>query len=122
MLIYPAIDLMGGRCVRLSQGRFEDATVYPADPAVALAAFAAAGAAWTHIVDLDGAREKSPRQHDLIAGLAREARQQLQVAGGFRSRDQLARMFDAGVGRVVIGSLAVQERSEERRVGKECLE
>jgi phosphoribosylformimino-5-aminoimidazole carboxamide ribotide isomerase len=91
MLIYPAIDLMGGRCVRLSQGRFEDATVYPADPGEALAAFAAAGASWAHIVDLDGAREKSPRQHDLIARLARDSKQQLQVA------------------RVVIGSLAVQE-------------
>jgi len=109
MLIYPAIDLMGGRCVRLSQGRFEEATIYPADPAEALAAFADAGATWTHIVDLDGAREKSPRQHDLIAGLARGATQQLQVAGGFRTRDQLSRMFDAGVARVVIGSLAVQE-------------
>ena len=109
MLIYPAIDLMGGRCVRLAQGRFEDATIYPADPRAALEAFAEAGATWTHIVDLDGARDRSPRQHDLIAGLARDAAQQLQVAGGFRSRDQLARMFDAGVGRVVIGSLAVQE-------------
>jgi len=109
VLIYPAIDLMGGRCVRLSQGRFEEATIYPADPAEALAAFSAAGASWTHIVDLDGARERSPRQHDLIAGLARDARQHLQVAGGFRTRDQLARMFDAGIARVVIGSLAVQE-------------
>ena len=109
MLIYPAIDLMGGRCVRLSQGRFEDATIYPADPSEALAAFAEADAVWTHIVDLDGARERSPRQHALIAGLAGGARQKLQVAGGFRTRDQLARMFDAGVARVVIGSLAVRE-------------
>ena len=109
MLIYPAIDLMGGRCVRLSQGRFEEATIYPADPAEALAAFAEAGAAWTHIVDLDGARERSPRQHGLIADLARDARQHLQVAGGFRTRGQLARIFDAGIARVVIGSLAVQE-------------
>jgi phosphoribosylformimino-5-aminoimidazole carboxamide ribotide isomerase len=109
MLIYPAIDLMGGRCVRLSQGRFEDATIYPADPAEALAAFAEAGAEWTHIVDLDGARERSPRQHELIAGLAGGAKQQLQVAGGFRTLGQLERMFDAGVARVVIGSLAVQE-------------
>ncbi|MGZ8337825.1 MAG: 1-(5-phosphoribosyl)-5-[(5-phosphoribosylamino)methylideneamino]imidazole-4-carboxamide isomerase [Allosphingosinicella sp.] len=107
MLIYPAIDLIGGRCVRLSQGRFDDATVYAADPAEALARFADAGASWTHIVDLDGARERSPRQHKLIADLAATARQKLQVAGGFRERDQLARMFDAGVARVVIGSLAV---------------
>ena len=109
MLIYPAIDLMGGSCVRLAQGRFEDRTVYSSDPPEALAAFAEAGAEWTHIVDLDGAKAREPRQHDLIAGLARSARQQLQVAGGFRTRDQLERMFDAGVGRVVIGSLAVQQ-------------
>lgn len=109
MLIYPAIDLMGGRCVRLAQGRFEEATVYPADPAAALADFAAAGAQWTHIVDLDGAREKSPRQHDLLADLAANSRQSLQVAGGFRERDQLARLFDAGVARIVIGSLAVED-------------
>lgn len=107
MLIYPAIDLMEGRCVRLSQGRFDAPTVYPADPGEALAGFAAAGAAWAHVVDLEGARAREPRQHDLIAGLAANGGPKLQVAGGFRTRDQLARMFDAGVGRVVIGSLAV---------------
>lgn len=109
MIIYPAMDLMGGQCVRLSQGRFDDATTYSADPAAALAAFAEAGAEWTHIVDLDGARAGEPRQHDLIAGLARTASQQLQVAGGFRDRDQISRMLSAGVGRVVIGSLAVKD-------------
>ena len=109
MLIYPAIDLMGGRCVRLAQGCFDEATIYSDDPAEALTAFAEAGAEWTHVVDLDGARERSPRQHDLIASLAAGSRQKLQVAGGFRERDQIARMLDAGVGRVVIGSLAAQD-------------
>lgn len=108
MIIYPAMDLMAGQCVRLAQGRFDDATTYSAEPAAALGAFAEAGAEWTHVVDLDGARAGEPRQHDLIADLARTASQQLQVAGGFRSADQIARMLDAGVGRVVIGSLAVK--------------
>jgi phosphoribosylformimino-5-aminoimidazole carboxamide ribotide isomerase len=107
VILYPAMDLMGGRVVRLAQGRFEDSTTYPADPAAALAGFAAAGAQWAHVVDLDGARAREPVQHDLIAGLAREAALDLQVAGGFRSRDQIARMLDCGVGRVVVGSLAV---------------
>ena len=107
MLIYPAIDLMEGRCVRLSQGRFEAPTVYPADPGAALAGFAAAGATWAHVVDLEGARAGEPRQHALIASLAKDNGPRLQVAGGFRTRDQLVRMFDAGVARVVIGSLAV---------------
>ena len=109
MIVYPAMDLMGGRCVRLAQGRFDDATIYSADPAEALAGFADAGARWAHVVDLDGARAGAPRQHDLIASLASAAGLQLQVAGGFREADQIARMIDAGVGRVVIGSLAVKD-------------
>ena len=108
MILYPAMDLMSGRVVRLAQGRFEESTTYPADPAAALAGFAAAGARWAHVVDLDGARAGEPVQHDLIAGLAHGAALDLQVAGGFRTREQIARMLDRGVGRVVIGSLAVK--------------
>jgi phosphoribosylformimino-5-aminoimidazole carboxamide ribotide isomerase len=109
MIVYPAMDLLGGKCVRLAQGRFDSVTSYELEPAEALDGFATAGATWAHVVDLDGARERSARQHDLIAGLARAARLKLQVAGGFRDRTQLAKMFEAGVGRVVIGSLAVQQ-------------
>jgi phosphoribosylformimino-5-aminoimidazole carboxamide ribotide isomerase len=109
MIVYPAMDLMRGECVRLAQGRFDDATTYPGDPAAALAAFAEAGAEWTHVVDLDGARARAPVQHDLIASLARGASQKLQVAGGFRTAGQIEGMLDAGVGRVVIGSLAVSD-------------
>ncbi|WP_395613125.1 1-(5-phosphoribosyl)-5-[(5-phosphoribosylamino)methylideneamino] imidazole-4-carboxamide isomerase [Allosphingosinicella sp.] len=109
MIVYPAMDLLGGRCVRLAQGRFEAVTRYLTDPADALAGFAASGASWAHVVDLDGARDRSPRQHELIAQLARNAGLQLQVAGGFRERAHLELMFEAGVGRVVIGSLAVQQ-------------
>ncbi|HJP67890.1 MAG TPA: 1-(5-phosphoribosyl)-5-[(5-phosphoribosylamino)methylideneamino] imidazole-4-carboxamide isomerase [Sphingomicrobium sp.] len=109
MIVYPAMDLMGGAVVRLKQGRFEDHTNYTALPADALASFAEAGAEWAHIVDLDGARAKAPVQHDLIAHLARENVLKLQVGGGFRTREQVARMLEAGAARVVIGSLAVKE-------------
>lgn len=109
MIVYPAMDLLGSRCVRLAQGRFEAVTRYLTDPADALAGFAASGAGWAHVVDLDGARDRSPRQHELIAELARNAALKLQVAGGFREREHLEMMFEAGVGRVVIGSLAVQQ-------------
>ncbi|WP_166038005.1 1-(5-phosphoribosyl)-5-[(5-phosphoribosylamino)methylideneamino] imidazole-4-carboxamide isomerase [Sphingosinicella sp. YJ22] len=109
MILYPAMDLMGGRVVRLRQGRFDDATAYAADPAEALAEFAAAGAEWAHVVDLDGARAGEPVQHDLIARLAGTAKLKLQVGGGFRTRDQVARMLDFGVARVVIGSLTVKQ-------------
>ena len=107
MILYPAKDLMGGHVVRLRQGRFEEATTYAADPAEALAGFAAAGAQWAHVVDLDSARAGAPAQHDLLAQLAGKTPLCLQVAGGFRTREQIALMLEAGAGRVVIGSLAV---------------
>lgn len=109
MILYPAMDLIDGRVVRLAQGRFEDATFYPADPAEALDGFAAAGALWAHVVDLDGARSGRPAQHDLLARLSRSAPVRLQVAGGVRTRDQIAALLDAGVTRVVVGSLAVKQ-------------
>lgn len=108
MIVYPAMDLMGRRVVRLRQGRFEEATTYSADPAEALRRFADAGAEWAHVVDLDGARAGTPVQHKLIETLAQSARLKLQVGGGIRTRDQLASLLDSGVERVVVGSLAVK--------------
>ncbi|MGA9580380.1 MAG: 1-(5-phosphoribosyl)-5-[(5-phosphoribosylamino)methylideneamino] imidazole-4-carboxamide isomerase [Allosphingosinicella sp.] len=119
MILYPAMDLMGGQVVRLAQGRFDEATTYPGDPAEALGRFAAEGAEWAHVVDLDGARAREPVQHAPIASLAREVPLSLQVAGGFRTRDQLARMFDAGVRRIVVGSLAVDRPDRVREFLRE---
>jgi len=116
MIVYPAIDLMNGRCVRLAQGRFEDATIYSADPAEALARFADAGAVWAHIVDLDGAKAGRPVQHDLITRLAAEAPLKLQVAGGFRDAASVAAALAAGASRVVIGSLAVRDPDAVRAI------
>lgn len=109
MILYPAMDLMDGRPVRLAQGRFEDRTDYAADPAAALAGFAAAGATWAHVVDLDGARAGTPVQHDLLCELAASAPLKLQVAGGSRTGAHIGRLLHAGVGRVVVGSLAVKD-------------
>lgn len=109
MIVYPAMDLMGGRVVRLRQGRFDEATTYAADPRDALAQFAAAGAEWAHLVDLDGTRAREPRQHALIAELAAAAPLRLQVGGGVRAHDQVEQLLAAGVQRVVVGSLAVRE-------------
>lgn len=109
MIIYPAMDLIGGKVVRLKQGSFADQTTYSVEPLDALAAFAEAGAEWAHVIDLDGARAKQPMQHELIASLARSTSLQLQVGGGFRTREQVARMLDAGVARVIVGSLAVKQ-------------
>ena len=92
MILLPAIDLIGGRCVRLAQGDFARETHYSDDPAAALADFAAQGASEAHIVDLDGARAGEPRQHDLLARARGAApRFKLQVAGGFRIRASRSR-------------------------------
>ncbi|GAC1582703.1 MAG: 1-(5-phosphoribosyl)-5-[(5-phosphoribosylamino) methylideneamino]imidazole-4-carboxamide isomerase [Sphingomicrobium sp.] len=107
MILYPAIDLIAGRCVRLAQGDFARETRYDKDPSAALAHFAEAGAAWAHIVDLDGARAKEPRQHALLAELAKASPLNLQVAGGVRTCNHVASLLGAGVSRVVVGSLAV---------------
>ena len=109
MKLLPAIDLIGGRCVRLMQGDFARETDYSDDPSAAFSGFADDGAEEAHLVDLDGARSGEPRQHDLLAALARATALRLQVAGGFRSRAQVAALIEAGVARVVIGSLALTD-------------
>lgn len=107
MIVYPAIDLRDGACVRLMHGRFDQATLYDDLPASRLAAFAAAGATWAHIVDLDGAEAGRAVQHALIGELAGAIDIRIQSGGGVRSADDVERLLDAGVARVVVGSLAV---------------
>lgn len=114
MIVLPAIDLIGGRCVRLEQGDFKRETAYSRQPADALSAFAEHGAREVHLVDLDGALASEPRQHDLFAELAGTTSLDLQVAGGVRKPDHVARLLDAGVKRVVVGSLAVQDPAAMR--------
>ncbi|GAA4016750.1 1-(5-phosphoribosyl)-5-[(5-phosphoribosylamino) me thylideneamino]imidazole-4-carboxamide isomerase [Sphingomonas swuensis] len=109
MILYPAMDLIGGRIVRLRQGRFDDVTYYDATPATALRDFAADGAEWAHVVDLDGAKAGAPAQHRLLAELAASSPLKLQVAGGVRTADHVATLLEAGAARVVVGSLAVRD-------------
>ena len=107
MIVYPAMDLMDGAAVRLRQGRFDEQTRYGTDPAEALRGFASAGAEWAHVVDLDGARAGEPVQHRLIGELAHAAELKLQVAGGIRTAGHIARLFERGIARAVVGSLCV---------------
>ena len=107
MIVYPAIDLRGGACVRLMHGRFDRVTRYDDDPAARLDAFAASGARWVHIVDLDGAEAGRAVQHGLIGALARRSGVRVQSGGGVRSADDVRTLLDAGVARVVVGSLAI---------------
>lgn len=107
MLILPAIDLRGGRVVRLLHGRFDAETDYGDDPVAQARDFLAAGAKWLHVVDLDGAKDGAMRQISTIREIAGVAL--VQAGGGVRTWGDVERLIDAGVGRVVLGSLAVAE-------------
>jgi len=109
MDIFPAIDLKDGRCVRLTQGDFDTATIYNAEPEQQARQFAEAGATWLHLVDLDGARAGELQQFDVISRIAQKVPIKLQVGGGIRSEATVEKLLKAGVNRVVIGSLAVKE-------------
>ncbi len=109
MLVIPAIDLKDGRCVRLVQGDMARATVYADDPVAVARGFEAAGAEWIHVVDLDGAIRGAPVNAAPIAAVCRAVRVKVEVGGGVRDLDTLARLFDAGAGRVVLGTAALED-------------
>lgn len=106
-MIFPAMDLMDGGCVRLLKGDFGARTNYAADPIEVAQGYAAAGAEWMHIVDLDGAKNGQAEQSELILKIASSAKIKVQTGGGLRELAQIRRLLDGGVDRVVIGSLAV---------------
>lgn len=107
MKLYPAIDLLDGRVVRLHKGDFDSVTDYGGDPAAVAAAYLAQGAEYLHVVDLSGARDGARRQSAAIQSLSNTGLR-LQVGGGLRSREEIASILKAGAERVIVGSLAVQ--------------
>ncbi|MDD3178841.1 MAG: 1-(5-phosphoribosyl)-5-[(5-phosphoribosylamino)methylideneamino]imidazole-4-carboxamide isomerase [Opitutaceae bacterium] len=114
MIIYPAIDLRGGRCVRLTEGRFDQEKSYGDDPLAIALGFATAGATWLHVVDLDGAKDPTRRQTALVEKLARNSGLQIQTGGGVRDEAQVEALLAAGCERVIIGSLAVKDPARVR--------
>jgi phosphoribosylformimino-5-aminoimidazole carboxamide ribotide isomerase len=106
--VIPAIDLRGGRVVRLKQGDYAQQTTYAADPRELAQRYADAGARWLHLVDLDGARSGSLENLAVIQAIAASG-MQIQAGGGVRSEDDVRRLFDAGVQRVVLGSVAIRD-------------
>lgn len=115
MIIYPAIDLKGGRCVRLQQGRADDVTIYEEDPGRVAHRFAEAGAEWIHVVDLDGAFTGEP-QNWLGVERILHAGVNVQLGGGIRDEKTVERILDAGVSRVVIGTRASEDEGFIRRI------
>ena len=107
--VYPALDIREGRVVRLLQGDYAQQTTYGNDPLPRAQAFAAAGAQWMHLVDLDAAKAGGYTLASLLAQIAASTSLKVQTGGGVRGRDDVARILDAGASRVVIGSLAVRQ-------------
>jgi len=109
--LYPAIDLRGGRVVRLTKGDYDAETVYGDDPVAVAAAFATAGSPWVHVVDLDAARSGDPVNRPVVAEIADalRGRANLQAGGGVRTAADAEALAAAGVSRVVMGSAAVRQ-------------
>ncbi len=109
MDIIPAIDLIGGKCVRLIQGQYDKQITYKDDPAEQAAEFADNGAGWLHVVDLEGAKAGRPVNTDAIAAVTKLGRLKVEVGGGLRDEPSIAQLLDMGVERVIIGTRAVQD-------------
>lgn len=109
MNVIPAIDLRGGRVVRLRQGDYADETIYPASPADTARAYAAAGASAIHVVDLDAARAGAFANLPAIEAIVRSVPMPVQAGGGVRADGDLDALFRIGVARVVVGSMAVRQ-------------
>jgi phosphoribosylformimino-5-aminoimidazole carboxamide ribotide isomerase len=114
--LYPAIDLRGGRCVRLYQGDHGRETVYGDDPVAQARAFAAAGAPWVHVVDLDAARTGEPVNRDVVAAIAAAVDVPVQAGGGVRDDAAADALLGAGVRRVVVGTAALDDPGWVRRL------
>jgi phosphoribosylformimino-5-aminoimidazole carboxamide ribotide isomerase len=108
MIIIPAVDIKNGRCVRLVQGRKEDETVFSDDPAAMAEKWAHAGAELIHVVDLDGAFEKSPQNIDVIKKILDTVETPIQLGGGIRNEQTVRKYLDMGVKRVIIGTEAIK--------------
>ena len=107
MIIYPAIDILGGQCVRLVEGDFNQETVFDPDPAVAALRWQAEGATHIHVVDLDGAKAGRPVNLDAIRRIRDAVSASIQVGGGIRSIDHARSVFELGADRVILGSTIV---------------
>lgn len=109
MLIIPAIDLRGGKCVRLRQGRAEAETVFGDDPVAMGLKWQDAGAQFLHVVDLDGAFSSRPQNLDSIRGLRRKLTIPMELGGGIRTLDTIAAYLDLGIDRVILGTVVLKD-------------
>ncbi len=113
--VYPAIDIRGGKCVRLLQGDYKQETVY-GDPLEMAKKWESEGARWLHVVDLDGAKEGTQVNRELIIKMAQAVGIPVQVGGGLRTMEAVSDLLQGGVSRVIIGTAAIKDRDFTERV------
>lgn len=109
MYLLPAIDILGGKAVRLAKGDYSQVTVYNDDPVAQAHAFAEAGAEWVHVVDLDGARTGVPENAAIVERIVRETSLRVEIGGGIRTLDTLERLAGIGAARMVLGTALVND-------------
>lgn len=109
MKIFPAIDLRDGKVVRLLKGNYDEMTVYGDDPLAAAKKFANAGAEFLHVVDLDGAKDGDTPNFQVVRSLAKESGLKVEIGGGIRDEETIRKYIDAGVYRVILGTIAVKD-------------
>jgi len=107
--LYPAIDLLGGRCVRLRQGDYAQADIFDDDPVAVARRWQSEGVEWLHIVDLDGAREGKPVHLPIVSAIAAATGLPIQLGGGLRTEGDVAAAFAAGAARVILGTAAARD-------------
>ena len=116
MIVFPALDIKNGECVRLRQGRANEVTVFGSDPVSMARHWASQGARWLHVVDLDGAFQGVPVNYDLIGAICAASQTPVQLGGGIRDAETAANYFQAGVSRLVLGTLAMEDKSALREL------
>ncbi len=119
MQLFAAIDIRDGKCVRLRQGDFGEETIYSDDPVAVAVDFADQGTQWLHVVDLDGAREGAPTNLKIVEQIADVVSVPVQVGGGVRTADDALRWFDAGVTRVILGTVALSHPELAERLASQ---
>lgn len=118
MIIFPAIDIKDGNCVRLKQGKFDELDVYFDNPVEVAQKWESKGAEFIHIVDLDGAKDGKSKNYDIIANIAKTVNIPIQVGGGIRSEEAVKNLLDAGVNRVILGTAAVNDEKFLREMAE----
>lgn len=116
MIIFPAVDLQNGKAVRLKQGKADESTIFSNEPVAAALHWQEQGAEWLHLIDLDGAFQGKSVNRQLVADISRTLSIPIELGGGVRDEDTARMWFDAGVSRLIIGTMALEKPNEYARI------